>query len=514
MNHPTRARRWALGLSVAAVVGAVSPTGVAAAADTVVVLASGAQVSPQGLDQGTEMSLDGGTTFQSPRAFAGVPDPAYALIQGTRWISTDRLGYEQLVAETLFRTTFSTPTDTRVAGTLAVCLHADNAAIVELDGRVVGAQQLEVTTANFQGQPECFTYEGRFAPGESELLFRVQNYGAAMGLDYRATVTYRPTPNVPPVLALPDDVVVTAPDGTGAVVDYAVTATDTDAWSEPTVACDVPSGSGFPVGATHVTCTATDDEGATSAGTFTVSVTGPPNEPPVLSLPAGVTVQAPGPEGAVVAFEATASDVDGTATVACDPQSGSTFPVGTTTVGCTATDDDGATATGEFAVTVLAPNQPPALTLPASETVDAVAPDGAPVTFEAAATDADGTATVACAPSSGDRFAIGTTTVTCTATDDVGAVTSGSFVVTVRGAREQLADFLVDLAGVSQTSTQAGMIRTVISWLPDRALPLACAPLRSIADRLAAGSGRWIPEDRAAGLIEDAQRIRAVLACR
>ena len=38
--------------------------------------------------------------------------------------------------------------------------------------------------------------------------------------------------------------------------------------------------------------------------------------------------------------------------MSCDPASGSTFPVGTTTVNCTATDGSGNKATGSFTVTV------------------------------------------------------------------------------------------------------------------------------------------------------------------
>ena len=49
------------------------------------------------------------------------------------------------------------------------------------------------------------------------------------------------------------------------------------------------------------------------------------------------------PSGAVVTYvKPTASDiVDGTVTVNCAPASGSTFPIATTTVNCTATDGPG-----------------------------------------------------------------------------------------------------------------------------------------------------------------------------
>ncbi|MCX6773381.1 MAG: HYR domain-containing protein, partial [Candidatus Micrarchaeota archaeon] len=52
-------------------------------------------------------------------------------------------------------------------------------------------------------------------------------------------------------------------------------------------------------------------------------------------------------------FESTATDsVDGSEEVTCDPASGSTFPLGTTTVTCTATDRAENTGTSTFKVTV------------------------------------------------------------------------------------------------------------------------------------------------------------------
>ena len=79
----------------------------------------------------------------------------------------------------------------------------------------------------------------------------------------------------------------------------------------------------------------------------------PDTTPPVLSLPDDITVEATDPSGAVVTYAASAmDDVDGSITPTCTPASGSTFPVGTTTVQCSATDGAGNTASGAFKVTV------------------------------------------------------------------------------------------------------------------------------------------------------------------
>jgi HYR domain len=75
--------------------------------------------------------------------------------------------------------------------------------------------------------------------------------------------------------------------------------------------------------------------------------------PPVLTLPANITVAATSPAGAVVNFAATALDnLSGAVPVSYSVQPGSTFPIGTTTVEVTATDDLFNAATGSFTVTV------------------------------------------------------------------------------------------------------------------------------------------------------------------
>jgi len=76
---------------------------------------------------------------------------------------------------------------------------------------------------------------------------------------------------------------------------------------------------------------------------------------PSLTLPADITVPQTIPAGAVVSFSASATDlVDGSVAVSCVPPSGSTFPVGTTNVNCSATDAHSNTGTGSFTVTVTA----------------------------------------------------------------------------------------------------------------------------------------------------------------
>src|SRR5207244_5718806 len=76
-------------------------------------------------------------------------------------------------------------------------------------------------------------------------------------------------------------------------------------------------------------------------------------KPPTLFLPPPVRAEATAPSGAAVSYLATAQDSLGNAIpIVCSPQSGSVFPLGTTTVGCAATSR-GLTAEGSFGVQVV-----------------------------------------------------------------------------------------------------------------------------------------------------------------
>ena len=72
---------------------------------------------------------------------------------------------------------------------------------------------------------------------------------------------------------------------------------------------------------------------------------------PVIDVPADITVDATSVAGAPVTFSAKAFDFNRISTPACAPASGSTFPVGTTTVTCT-TANHRESASAEFTVTV------------------------------------------------------------------------------------------------------------------------------------------------------------------
>jgi hypothetical protein len=75
---------------------------------------------------------------------------------------------------------------------------------------------------------------------------------------------------------------------------------------------------------------------------------------PTIIVPAPITVDATGPTGAIVTYTVTAhDDLDGDRTVTCMPPAGSVFPIGGSSVACTATDAGDNMASASFTVTVL-----------------------------------------------------------------------------------------------------------------------------------------------------------------
>jgi hypothetical protein len=223
-----------------------------------------------------------------------------------------------------------------------------------------------------------------------------------------------------PLMTAPEAVVVEATSASGATATF-----DVSVFSfidpSPVATCDHLSGSFFPIGTTNVQCSYTDAFGTVTA-TFPVRVTDTVG--PVIQVPANILSTSP-----VVTYTVTASDnVDGSAVIVfCSPASGATFPVGTTTVSCHAEDLHANTSFASFKVTVTGGPDAPVLTLPNDIVIEATGASGAVVTFTATATD---NATVLCTPASGSTFAVGLTTVACSASSP-GGTSSDTFAINV-----------------------------------------------------------------------------------
>ena len=262
-----------------------------------------------------------------------------------------------------------------------------------------------------------------------------------------------PPANDPPTLSLPGNQTAEATGPNGAAVTYTATANDAqDGALTPN--CSPASGSTFALGSTQVNCSVQDSGGLTTSGFFSVTVQD--TTAPELTVPADKTAEATGPGGAAVSFNdgVSATDlVDSNVDVTCNPASGSTFALGTTPVTCTATDDYGNSTTRSFDVTV-EDTTAPVIANHGNVTAEATGPNGANVSYTSpTTTDAvDGSGTANCTPAAGSQFALGNTTVTCTATDAAGNHSSSTFTVTVK---DTTAPVIAHHDDVSATATSA-----------------------------------------------------------
>lgn len=153
----------------------------------------------------------------------------------------------------------------------------------------------------------------------------------------------------------------------------------------------------------------------------------------VLDVPPDMTVEAEGPTGAKVTYSVSARAGDGRAVpVTCDRASGSSFPLGETTVQCSATDPaDNQTIVKQFRVTVL-DRTPPFVSVPSRKIFRTGDRSGATAHFVATAIDlVDGRVAAKCSPPPGTHLPLGTTRITCTASDRRGNTGSRAFRATV-----------------------------------------------------------------------------------
>lgn len=162
------------------------------------------------------------------------------------------------------------------------------------------------------------------------------------------------------------------------------------------------------------------------------------NTPPTLTLPtvAGSTVEANTAGGWTADWSglgATDAEDDPDPAASCSPPAGTVLALGTASVTCSVTDTGGLSDSATFDITVADTTAPTLVGMPADNSVTIADPTGATLTYTSpTATDtADAGPTVGCLPVSGSHIGVGTTTVTCTATDASGNTAQASFDWTV-----------------------------------------------------------------------------------
>ncbi|MEA2529748.1 MAG: hypothetical protein QOG89_1392 [Thermomicrobiales bacterium] len=186
---------------------------------------------------------------------------------------------------------------------------------------------------------------------------------------------------------------------------------------------------------------AQDEEGA-SEPPATQEEPAPPADttPPSIGQPLDIVVAAEDATGAWVTYVVPEAidERDGAVPVACAPEPGLRFPLGTTKVKCAAQDAAENRSTISFLVTV-ADQTPPVIDAVGDVVADATDAAGAAVNFPVpgAWDNVDGAVAIGCDFASGAVFPVGTTVVTCWAQDNANNQANPvSFAVTVNALPE------------------------------------------------------------------------------
>lgn len=308
---------------------------------------------------------------------------------------------------------------------------------------------------------------------------------------------------VSPVVTVPSSIIAEATSPSGATVTFSTSATDDiDGTIVPT--CNHLSGSVFPIGLTTITCTATDDAGNIGSAIFEITVrdTTPPIPPSGLMatvmgtsridlswgssmdavgtiryiiyrslngvdfLSIGTTVLTSFQNSGLMSdttyyYRISAVDTAGNPSANSSMANARTLAPVVTPPGPTPT----ATSPGPSPSPTSTPgpdpvpDYPPTLTLPSNTILEATSSSGAIATFSTGAYDNEDSEykTVTCDHLSGSIFPIGTTYVTCTATDNVGNVASEVFTVMVQ-------DTTPPTSPTGLTATAVSMSRIDLSW--------------------------------------------------
>jgi len=271
--------------------------------------------------------------------------------------------------------------------------------------------------------------------GNTESITRTWTATDECGLAVSCEQIITVVDTMPPFISCPPDVTLECPADTSIAANG--TATGSDICGNVAITSSDASVAGC--GNTETitrTWTVTDDCGLTSTcdQTITVVDTMAPN----ISCPVDIAVSNdPGLPSAVVNFVVTAGDLcDPAPAVVCNPTSGTTFPNGTSTVICAATDVCGNTTTCSFNVTV-GDTESPIVICPPNTTVvagagnQAAVPDLAATGFISDNVTTLANLTISQSPPAGTLVGPGNTTILLKVTDEAGNFAQSTTVLTV-----------------------------------------------------------------------------------
>ncbi|MTI40605.1 HYR domain-containing protein [Fulvivirga lutimaris] len=221
-------------------------------------------------------------------------------------------------------------------------------------------------------------------------------------------------------------------DGCDATATWTVPTASDNCSSDIVPTADFSPGDAFPLGTTTVTYTATDVGGNESTCSFDVTVVDQ-TVPVFTDCPADIEIAADATCGAAVSWTPpTATDnCDSGLTITESHASGSIFDLGTTTVTYTVTDEAGNETICTFNVTVIDETGPEITNCPSDIEITTAECEAVVNWDELTAVDNCSSITLSSNFSPGDTFALGTTMVSYTFSDELGNESECSFNVTV-----------------------------------------------------------------------------------
>ena len=272
----------------------------------------------------------------------------------------------------------------------------------------------------------------------------------------------------PAVLSCPTDIRVSTTDNCDAIANWTVPTFSDNCDANPVITSTHNSGDVFLLGTTVVTYTATDSTGNQSTCSFNVIVEDDV-APQFTSCVADVVVTANAQCQATaewIAPEVTdnCSDI---ITLSSDFSSGDVFPLGSTTVTYTATDETGNSITCSFEV-IVEDNTAPVITTQLNDLVVSANDDACQATVSwnnvVAVDNCSNSLSLSSNFNSGDVFQLGESIVQITATDEAGNSSISSFTVTVE---DNTAPVVVSCPADITVSAR-GNCRALVDWtLPE-----------------------------------------------
>ena len=134
--------------------------------------------------------------------------------------------------------------------------------------------------------------------------------------------------------------------------------------------------------------------------------------------------------------------------------------------------------------------------------------------FTASAIDSvSGALATSCTPASGSTFAIGTTTVSCSATDAHHNTRTATLTVTVLGGQEITASLIAQVATLDFQQA-SNLLGNVLKSLANGNSGTACNQLVAFINQVAAQAGQHLTAVEAASLTQSATAARGALGCR